>query len=208
MTRLDRLLPPAQPGKAWTACFDGGEVLHLPEGTVADFAIYAGMELEEETLASLRESAARTALRDRAVSILSRRMLSAGTLREKLKEKGATEAQADEIVHWAEDIGLLNDRAYAAALVDYCRRKGWGFYKIKDELYRRRVPRDLWEEALEKLGDPAEAIDRFLEQKLTDPTDRKQVKKASDALARRGFSWHQVSEGIERARERAREETW
>ena len=175
---------------------------------MADFALYAGMELEEEALASLRESAAYMALRDRAVNILSRRMLSAGTLREKLKEKGATEAQADEIVHWAEDIGLLNDRAYAAALVDYCRRKGWGFYKIKDELYRRRVPRELWEEALEKLGDPAEAIDRFLEQKLTDPTDRKQVKKASDALARRGFSWHQVSAGIERARERVRNETW
>ena len=122
--------------------------------------------------------------------------------------KAQTGKQAAEIVRWAEDIGLLNDRAYAAALADYCRRKGWGYYKIKDELYRRRVPRDLWEEALEKLGDPAEAIDRFLEQKLTDPTDRKQVKKASDALARRGFSWHQVSEGIERARERMGEETW
>ncbi len=175
---------------------------------MADFALYGGMELAEETLNSLRESAAYMTLRDRTVSILSRRMLSGGTLREKLKEKGANDAQTDEIVRWAEDIGLLNDRAYAAALVDYCQRKGWGLYKIRDELYRRRVPRELWEEALAALEDPAETIDRFLKQKLNDPTDRKQVKKASDTLARRGFSWHQVSEGIERARERAREETW
>ena len=46
---------------------------------------------------------------------------------------------------------------------------------------------------------------RFLEQKLADPSDRKQVKKASDALARRGFSWNEVSEGIRRARDRARD---
>ncbi len=48
---------------------------------------------------------------------------------------------------------------------------------------------------------PDDAIDRFLAKRVTDPTDRKQLKKASDALARRGFSWSQVAEGIERLRE-------
>ena len=43
-------------------------------------------------------------------------------------------------------------------------------------------------------------IDRFLERKLKDPEDRKQVKKAADALVRRGFSWSQASSGIERFR--------
>ena len=109
---------------------------------------------------------------------------------------------------WAERIGLLNDRAYAAALVRHCQAKGWGLYKIKDELYRRRVPRDLWEEALAEMEGPEEAIDRYLEQKLADPSDRKQVKKASDALARRGFSWSDVSAGIQRARDRQREALW
>ena len=47
---------------------------------------------------------------------------------------------------------------------------------------------------------PEEAIDAFLARKLTDPEDRKQVKKAADALMRRGFTWEQVSEGIERSR--------
>ena len=51
-----------------------------------------------------------------------------------------------------------------------------------------------------QLGEPDEAIDRFLSARVTDPEDRKQVKKASDALVRRGFSWSQVSEGIARLR--------
>ena len=135
-------------------------------------------------------------------------MLSAGLLREKLAARGASEEQAEETVRWAGEIGLLNDRAYAAALVRYCQAKGFGVYRIRDELYRRRVPREYWEEALSELEDPAEAIDRFLEQRLKDPTDRKQVKRASDALVRRGFSWNEVSEGIRRVRDRAGEELW
>ena len=43
-----------------------------------------------------------------------------------------------------------------------------------------------------------EAIDAFLAKKLRDPEDRKECKKASDALARRGFSWSQIAAGIER----------
>ena len=206
--RIEKLLPPAQPGRPWTAVLEGGDALRLPEGAVADFALYGGMELTEETLADLRERAFLLTLRERAVALLSRRMLSAGTLRERLAAKGATEAQAEEVAAWAERIGLLNDRAYAAALVRHCQAKGWGLYKIKDELYRRRVPRDLWEEALAEMEGPEEAIDRYLEQKLAAPSDRKQVKKASDALARRGFSWSDVSAGIQRARDRQREALW
>ena len=47
----------------------------------------------------------------------------------------------------------------------------------------------------------------ILASKLRDPFDPKQVKKASDALVRRGFSWSQAAEGIERARNRRQDET-
>ncbi len=204
MTRIEKLLPPGKPGKPWTAALLGGDLLRLPEGVVADFALYAGMELTEETLADLREHALRLSLREKAVAMLSRQQMSAGTLREKLAARGAGEELAREISDWAEDIGLLNDRAYAAALVRHCQGKGWGIYKIRNELYRRRVPREYWDEALSELTDPAALIDRFLEEKLVDSLDPRQVKKASDALVRRGFSWSEVADGIQRVRERGR----
>lgn len=203
MTRIEKLLPPAQPGRPWTAVLEGGDTMRLPEGVVADLALYAGMELDEDGLTDLRERADLLSLRERAVSWLSSRMLSAGQVRERLIQKGGTQEQAEDVVRWLTDIGLLNDRAYAEALVRHCQAKGFGIYRIKDELYRRRVPREYWDEALEGLEDPDQVIDRFLEKKLPDPGDRKQVKKASDALARRGFSWRQIAEGIARARSRA-----
>lgn len=197
---LERLQPPAHPGRPWRVELEDGEVLQVPEGTVADHALYQGMELEEAGLEELRRAADAAALRGKAASLLTGRMLSAAALREKLCAKGASPEQAEEVSQWAEEIGLLNDAAYAHSLVAHYEARGYGIYKIKDELYRRRIPQEYWEEALAQMGEPDEAIDRFLSARVTDPEDRKQVKKASDALVRRGFSWSQVSEGIARLR--------
>ena len=198
--RIERLLPPAQPGRPWTVALAGGETLRVPEGTVVDFALYDGLELTEETFQELKAAAFAASLREKAVSMLSARMLSAGQLNEKLMAKGATERQAAEIVAWALEIGLLNDEEYAKALVRHYQARGYGVYKIKDELYRRQIPRRCWEEALAELEDPEEIIDAFLAKKVQDPQDRKQIKKASNALVRRGFSWRQVADGVDRLR--------
>ena len=62
------------------------------------------------------------------------------------------------------------------------------------------MPRELWDEALDRAEDPAEAIDAFLAKKLGDtpPEDRRAWKRASDALARRGYAWSDISEGLRR----------
>ena len=47
--------------------------------------------------------------------------------------------------------------------------------------------------------EPPEAwISDFLSRKIQDPEDPAQIKKASDALVRRGFSWHTVSQAVTR----------
>ena len=204
--KIEKLLPPPAPGRAWLVQLEGGDLLRLNEGVVADFALYQGKELDEQTLEALRSAAFVGSLRENTVSMLTARLMSAGQVMEKLLAKGATEEQAREIVDWAQHIGLLNDEEYAKALVRHYQAKGYGIYKIRDELYRRRVPRDLWDRALEELTGPEQAIDQYLAAKLRDPFDPKQVKKASDALVRRGFSWSQAAEGIERARNRREDE--
>ncbi len=198
--RIESLLPPAQPGRAWTLHLEGKQTLRVGEGVVAAFALYQGMDLDEETLAALKQAAQAARLKETAATLLTGRLLSAGTLREKLLAKGGAPEQVEAVVAWAQDIGLLNDEEYAKALARHYQARGYGVYKIKDELYRRRVPREYWEEALAALEEPDALIDRFLERKLKDPEDRKQVKKAADALVRRGFTWSQASSGIERFR--------
>ena len=48
------------------------------------------------------------------------------------------------------------------------------------------------------MEDHAPAIDAFLEKKLKGSRDPKEIKRASDALARRGFSWSEISDGLRR----------
>ena len=46
--RIEKLLPPPQPGKPWSVALEGGEVLRVSESVVASFALYGGMELEAD----------------------------------------------------------------------------------------------------------------------------------------------------------------
>jgi len=56
-------------------------------------------------------------------------------------------------------------------------------------LYEKRIPKSYWEEALENYPDQTEKIESFLRTRLDADSDPKQVKKAIDALIRRGHSY-------------------
>ena len=60
------------------------------------------------------------------------------------------------------------------------------------------MPREFWDEALEQAEDCGEVLDTFLEKKLRGSHDPKDLKRASDALARRGYSWSEIREALNR----------
>ena len=197
--RIEKLSPSRHKQGRWLVQLEDGSLLRVGEEQMADFALYTGMELEEETVQALLEASAESALREKALSLVTQRPHARVELIRKLAEKGARPEQAEKTADWLERLGLLNDREFAAALVQHCSAKGYGPMKLKDELYRRGVPRQLWEEALAQAEDPAAAIDRFLSRRWKgERPDRKECKRAADALARRGYLWQDISEGLTR----------
>jgi regulatory protein len=104
-------------------------------------------------------------------------------------------------VRWLSDIGALNDRAYASVLVRHYSEKGYGAARIKDEFFKRGVPRELWEEALSELPEMEDSIDVFILRKLRgEAPDEAELRRVSAALARRGFSWEEIRAALERFR--------
>lgn len=196
---VEQLIPPARPGQAWFCRLEDGSRLRLTQGEVADFALYAGRELSPSEAKALRAAAGRAMLREKAMTLLTSRPYSAGELVDKLKARGGAEEDAWEVAQWAEDLGLLNDEDYAKSVVRHYSAKGYGIYKIKHELFRRKVPQPHWEAALAELPPSDEAVDRYLDSHLHSD-DRKEVKRVSDALARRGYSWGEISRGLSRRR--------
>ena len=119
-------------------------------------------------------------------------MHSEAELREKFLRKGTDPAAAEEALFWLQDHRYLDDLRYASAIVRHYSKKGYGEQRIRSELYRRGIPREFWDEALQELSGTEEQIDRYLRSRLKDPSDREEVRKLTAALARRGFSWDEI----------------
>lgn len=196
--RIEQLKPSQRVTGRWLAVMEDGSILRVGEGEVVDFALYAGKELTDDEAVALTQAARRSGLREKALALLTRKPLSRKELERKLQEWDAEEEEMAAICDRMEQLGLLNDVQYAAQVVRHYSAKGCGEHKLRDELYRRGVPRDLWEDALAQAADPAQAIDAFLLSKLKGSHDPKELKKASDALVRRGYHWSQISDGLRR----------
>lgn len=131
--------------------------------------------------------------KQRALRILERRDVSRKELIKKLTDKGVSPEEAAEAADWLERLNVIDDARYAAMVVRHYMAKGYGKSRIQNELYRHGIEKDLWEEALEQYQEPEDTIDRLLRAKLkTDCPDRAELKKATDALLRRGFSWREI----------------
>jgi len=138
-------------------------------------------------------------IRKRAVQLLDRRAMSAKELMDKLVQKGEDPHRAEDAVYWLAEIGLLCDASYAEQVVRHYGGRGYGKRRIQQELWRRGVPRDLWETALETLPEERDDLDRFVRAKLRgEIPDRREEKRVADALARRGYSWDEISAGMRR----------
>ena len=73
------------------------------------------------------------------------------------------------------------------------------------ELNRRGIDRDYWDDSLEEAPDNSDKLDRLLRAKLSDPEDRNEVRKATAALFRRGFSWEEIRAALQRIQEESEE---
>ena len=193
-------LKPSQRIKGrWLAVLEDGSILRIGENQVVDFALYAGKELSEEEAEALQGSAQRQQRKEKALELLARKPQSRRELEKKLAQWGAEEDEAQTVCDRMEQLGYLNDAEYAARVVRHYSAKGFGPGKLRDELYRRGVPRDLWQEAMDQAEDSAQSIDAFVAKKLAGKTaDRQNLKKVSDALARRGYRWPDINDALRR----------
>ena len=194
--RIDSLkTTPDRAGRYWVT-FEDGTKQALYRQTVEDFALYSGKELSEEEWEALQKAIGKMSAKMRAVRIVSATNVSRKDLEQRLVRKGEDPEQAKEAVQWMEDLHLVDDRNTAEAVVHSCISKGYGLQRAKQALYEKRIPKEYWEEALEDYPDQMEKICSFLRSRLDVDSDDRQVKKAIDALLRRGHSYRTIREAL------------
>lgn len=181
--------------------------LRITEDELLHFGLYTGLDIDDATVVELQKCSARSQTKARAANMISARPLSRRELEKRLRDKGATDEDAASAADWLENIGALDDAAYAAMLVRHYSAAGYGAARIRDELFRRGVPREHWEDALALIPDPQESIRRLIETKTKGRSvDEKQRRRLADALLRRGFPWDAVKSAINALGESIEEE--
>ena len=127
----------------------------------------------------------------RALKILGSRNFSAQEMTKRLTSKGETQEDAEAAVSWLIELGYINDNDYATLIVRHYFAKGYGEARVRDELFKRGIPRDLWDEKISELDvdTSGDAALEFLKKKLRGSDNKDDLRRASDALVRRGFSY-------------------
>ena len=136
----------------------------------------------------------------RALKILGSRNFSEAEMIRRLTQKGESPENAAAAVSWLVELGYIDDSGYATLIVRHYASKGYGEARIRDELYKRGIPRDIWDEKLSELDEEetGDAALEFLNKKLRGSEEKDDLRRASDALVRRGFSYDEARAAINR----------
>ena len=177
--------------------FEDGSVLRLYRQTVEDFGLYAGLEMTDDRMQELETAAGEMSAKMRAVRIVAASSVSKRDLEYRLVQKGENPQQAKAAVAWMSEMSLLDDRKTAEQVVARCISKGYGLARAKQALYEKRIPKELWPDVLAEYPDQIEKIMDFLESRLADTPSDKDVKRAIDALLRRGHSYGNIRRAMQ-----------
>ena len=176
--------------------FHDGSELKTTLAVVTDFYLRTGLELDEAKYREVVNASTLSLCKARALRMINARAMSQKEMRDKLVEKGESPENAEFCAGWLCEMGLINDELYAGMVVRHYAAKGYGAGRIKQELRRHGVPKDYWDDALSEIPDSDEKLSRFISSRLTDPHDRAQIQKISNALYRRGYSWEQIKHAM------------
>ena len=194
---------------------DGAEDARIDQRIWEESSYEVGSSLSEEQLEDLTARSRRRRAKEKALFLLSRRDYSKMELADRLsRERGRRcperEETARETADRMEELGLVNDEAYAARLAgEYRFRRFYPRRRAVQELCGRGIARELAERAVEETGtqdaDLALALLRKkYYNKLHDADGRRRT---AAALARQGFSYDDIRRAFRQAEADLPEET-
>jgi len=182
-----------------------GEPVFINSGVAADMGLRKGMTLtDEEWSAVIYKNELRRA-KERALYLLDYKDYSYVMMFKKLRENYPEKICYDVCDKLAE-LGVLNDRRYAASLARrYMEVKRFGYFRAVQEMKLKGLSRELIEEALEPYSDTdsvRQRIRELIEKKYLRRLETEDgEKKVKNALVRQGFSYADINAALSALRE-------
>lgn len=194
-----------QKGSRFRVEVDGEYWYIFDREIIEEKGLHTGLRVDEAFLASVREAADRRRARERALYLIEYRAHGKQELYEKLKKSVSPEIAADT-VNRMEELGLLDDAAYAARLADQLLRvKKRGARRAAYEMRQRGLPRELVEQAISAVTaeqDPVETVVSLIKGKYAARLAAENGKqRVVQALLRQGFDYTEIRTAFGRVEE-------
>lgn len=175
---------------------DGEKAMKLDTETLLKEHIRAGMEIGDEELLELVKKSEAHRASEKALYLLEHRNHSKKELAEKIARVTSREAAQAAAQHM-EDIGLVNDEAFARSYAhDLFILKKFGVQRVKQELCRKGVDKDIIDAVLEEFRydiPTEENIRNILEKRYRGYSqDEKIRRRAIAALQRMGYRFDEI----------------
>ncbi len=138
--------------------------------------------------------------RERALKIISIKDRTEKELRDKLNEKGYQENDIDVVIEFLKEYKYIDDTSFAINYAKDCVcLKKWGKTRIKTELVRKGIDKELAQEAVENACEDSGSLvlsemkKRFKDADFSNPKERMRI---FGYFARRGFSPNEIKGAI------------
>jgi len=170
---------------------DGEPSVKLDTQVILRSGLGEGSLLDNEQLHTLIRDSEKYRANEKALYLLEFRNHTQKELQEKIKRSGISQEAAREAAEKMEEIGLLDDAAYAKNLArTLFERKKYGFRRVQQELRLKGISPEIAEQVLVEFApeDAAEVIRELLERKYSSyAQDEKVKRRAVAAMLRFGY---------------------
>jgi regulatory protein len=192
---------------------EGSFAFEVDAGLVHGAGLRVGELLTAEARQGLLDSDQPYLARARALDLLAIRDRSSEEVRTRLRRAGFAPRTVDDVIVWLQGLGYLDDERFARSYALEKMRSGWGGRRVRQELWRKGVEREVVESVLaecevdeESLRGQEDALwtqmqRRFGSKFRTDPeaTERR----LEGFLARRGYDWDSIAQLVRKLRSEA-----
>jgi len=143
---------------------DNDEKIVLSKDIVYQNGLRKSDEISDELLNNLLEQEKKLNLKLKALSLLGRRAHSKRELFNKLRRHSSDTKLIEECLSDLEQKGLIDDKIFATLYIqDKIRWKKWGRPKIKVELFKRGITKEIINEVIENFFDSNLEKEKILE---------------------------------------------
>jgi len=215
--KITSVEPQKKNPKRFNIFLDGVFVFGADEDLVVDYRLIIGKEITPSDLEKLLKGSEIGKLMERMYRLFNIRQRSEKEVREyirnlsfkrKLKDREEiSEFATNSLIEKLQKKGMLNDLEFARSWME-ARGKKFGINRIKQELYKKGINREIIEEVMNsefRVQNSETVAENQLERKLERWKNLKPMefrKKAFDFLLRRGFEYEIVKNIVEKIMEK------